>query len=62
MRATTELWLSARKRFKEGAKDNRPLFLKQLAIVSIVLSIVFENFRGQMPFRWAKVVLGGAPR
>ena len=33
-------WLSARKNFK-GAKDNRALFLRQYAIISIVLSIVF---------------------
>ena len=50
-----ESWLSARKNFREGgAKSNRSSFLKQYAIVSIVLSIAsFENFMG------AKVVLEG---
>ena len=42
------------KKFK-GGQDNRPLFSKQYAIVSIVLYIFLENFRG------AKVILRGCP-
>ena len=45
-------WLSARKKLKVGGEDNRPLFLKQWAIVSIVLSIL-ENLLG------GKRLLGG---
>ena len=37
-----QFWLSAGKKLKEGGKDNRPLFFKQLASDSIVLSFVFS--------------------
>ena len=47
-------WLSAGKKF--GGGDNRPLFLKQYAVVSIVLSVVFENFG-----RGVKIVLPPPP-
>ena len=40
-----------------GAKDNKPLLFKQQVIVSIVLSIVFGNFRGANAF-WGKSRLG----
>ena len=36
-------WLSAGKKFK-GSKNDRPLFLKQQAIVSIVLYIVYIRY------------------
>ena len=51
-------WLSARKNLRGGG-DNRPLFLKQQAIVPIVLSVVFENFRVKTPFRGQKSFFGG---
>ena len=39
------------KKFKERAKDNRPLFLKIGHCFYCFFLLFFENFRGQTPFR-----------
>ena len=51
------------KNLRGGAKDNRSLFFKQQAIVSIVLSIVFLKILGrQTPFfGGGKSRFGGGP-
>ena len=46
-------WLSSRKKF--GGRNDRSLFFKQSAIVSIVHSFVFGNLKGQQGFLLGRV-------